>query len=381
MPRSETAGEPGAGQIVAECREVLGAPPDEIERLTHSVVASTTDGVFRVRAGRRSAVVKVVAPRSADPVDASRSPSSFRWWRREADLLRHPLLAPYREAGLRPPMLLAAVERGPERIALWEEAFDGPRGDTWDLSLFEDAARRLGEAQGVLAGTRVDHEAASRGFLRDYLAEKAATIPYALLDDAASWAHPAIRAAFPAGLDEAMRRLHRDQARLLAWVESGPRTVCHLDVWPLNLFALGGGLGLVDWAFSGDGALGEDPGNLVLDAVLDLHHPASILPDLDVAVFRGYLDGLNDAGWEGDERAVRLAMCASAVKYDWLAPAMLRRAGETELVGYGGQRVADVERLFAERGTALAFIAERADEARRLAAELAAADPGATGPG
>lgn len=41
---------------------------------------------------------------------------------------------------------------------------------------------------------------------------------------------------------------------------------------------------------------------------------------------------------------------------------------------------ADVERLFAERGTALAFIAERADEARRLAAELMVADPGTTGP-
>ena len=136
----------------------------------------------------------------------------------------------------------------------------------------------------------------------------------------------------------------------------------------------------MDWAFTGDGALGEDPGNLVVDAVLDLHHPASILPDLDVAVFRGYLDGLNDAGWDSDERAVRLAMCASAVKYDWLAPAMLRRAGETELVGYGGQRVADVERLFAERGVALTFIAARADEARRLAAELTG-DPAAFGPG
>jgi hypothetical protein len=363
----------GAGDepaLEAECREILGAAPDSVERLTHSVVSSTTGGVYRVRAGGRAAVVKVVGPRSADPGDASRAGSSFRWWRREADLLRSPLISPYREAGLRPPVLLSAVQRDPERIALWEEALDGPRGDTWDLALFEDAARRLGEAQGVLSMAHPDHPAWSRGFLRDYLAEKAAGVPYGLLDEVAAWAQPLVRASFPAGLEVAMRRLHADQARLLGWVEAGPRTIAHLDVWPLNLFAVGGGLGLVDWAFAGDGALGEDPGNLVFDAVLDLHHPASMLPDLDVAVYRGYLDGLNEAGWDGDERAIRLAMCASAVKYDWLAPGMLRRAGAADHIGYGGRPVADVERLFTERGAALAFIAERADEARRIAAGL-----------
>ena len=48
-----------------------------------------------------------------------------------------------------------------------------------------------------------------------------------------------------------------------------PPTVCHLDVHPHNLFD-GDGVDdtvLVDWAFVGIGALGEDPANLIVDAV------------------------------------------------------------------------------------------------------------------
>ncbi len=356
--------------LLAESVIVLGAEPDEVERLTHSVVASATTGVFRVRAGARSAIVKVIAPRGSDPADASRSAASFRYWRREPELLTGPVLDVYREAGLRPPAVLAAIARGPEMVALWQEEVTGVRGDSWDVATFTELARRLGRAQGVLAAATPGHAPLSRGFLRDYLAEKSGSVSYGLLGQQHAWNQPRVRAAFPAALAHALAGLHRDQSRLLAWMEAAPRTVAHLDVWPLNVFAGADGFGLVDWAFAGDGALGEDPGNLVFDAVLDLLHPTAILPDLDIAVFGGYLDGLNDAGWDGDERQVRLAMCASAVKYDWLAPAMLARAADVDLVGYGGLRIEDAELLFRERGRALAFIVARTDEARRIAAEL-----------
>lgn len=38
----------------------------------------------------------------------------------------------------------------------------------------------------------------------------------------------------------------------------------------------------------------------------------------------------------GDERLVRLGVCASAVKYDWLTALMLARAGEERQLDYGG---------------------------------------------
>src|SRR5438309_4827997 len=124
-----------------------------------------------------------------------------------------------------------------------------------------------------------------------------------------------------------MIRLHEDRERFLFLLESLPRTLCHLDVWPHNLIARGDeDTVLLDWAFVGDGALGEDIGNLVPDSVFDLFLPAKLLPELDAAVFGSYVAGLRDAGWEGDERVVRLGMCASAVKYEWLLPWILQRA-------------------------------------------------------
>ena len=70
-----------------------------------------------------------------------------------------------------------------------------------------------------------------------------------------------------------------------------------------------------------------------------------------------------------DERLVRLGVCASVVKYDWLAGAMLARAGE-EQRDYGGERAVSAELRYRERGLALAFLAGWADEARVLAPQV-----------
>ncbi len=357
--------------IVAESRVVLGAGPDHIERLTHSVRASTTGGVALVMAGRRSAVVKLVAPRAADPTDVSRSPSSFRYWRREALLLGSPLLEPYRAAGIRPPELLATFDRGAGTLALWIEHVRGRPGADWTIGDFGSFARRLGAAQGSVALTGPpDVPWLSRGFLRQYLSDIRPRVPYELLASDGAWQQPLIAASFPSELREPLRRLHAEQPSFVSWVEAVPRTLSHLDVWPNNAFATPDGAVLIDWAFAGEGGLGEDAGNLVPDSVFDLLHPAEILPELDRAVFEGYLDGLRQAGWRADQRWVRLAMCAAAVKYDWLAPVMLRSALDGRHAGYGGAPVEDPARLFSERGAALAFLTERAEEARGLAAEL-----------
>ncbi|MCX4612596.1 MULTISPECIES: hypothetical protein [Streptomyces] len=60
-------------------------------------------------------------------------------------------------------------------------------------------------------------------------------------------------------------------------------------------------------------------------------------------------------------------MCASAVKYDWLAPLMLARADEARQPAYGGRGEVPVERRYRERGLGFAFLAGWAAEARELA--------------
>ncbi len=140
---------------------------------------------------------------------------------------------------------------------------------------------------------------------------------------------------------EAALHLRDRRGALLDLVEAGPRTICHLDVWPNNLFAMPDGTAMIDWAFAGVGGLGEDPGNLVPDAVFDELQPPAVLAELDRTVFEGYLGGLRDTGWDGDPRLVRRTMCAAGVKYAWVGPATLRRVRDAIQTGYGGQPLDD----------------------------------------
>src|SRR5438309_3595584 len=95
---------------------------------------------------------------------------------------------------------------------------------------------------------------------------------------------------------------------MLARLEAGPQTLCHLDFHPGNLFGGESETVVVDWAYCGLGALGEDAGNLVPDTLLDGFVAADRGAELEQVVWDGYLAGLADAGWPGDERAV-LRVC------------------------------------------------------------------------
>lgn len=121
---------------------------------------------------------------------------------------------------------------------------------------------------------------------------------------------------------------------------------------------------LLDWAFAGDGAVGEDLGNHVPDAALDLFWPVERLPELDAACTGAHLEGLRESGWSGEADLVRLGTTASVVKYAWLLPLMLARAGEAEQRAY--QRSVDAERLYAQRGIALTFLVGWCDEALEI---------------
>jgi hypothetical protein len=136
-----------------------------------------------------------------------------------------------------------------------------------------------------------------------------------------------------------------------------------------------GRVALFDWAFVGDGTIGEDIGNLIPDAAFDHFLAAESLPILEAAMLDAYTAGLLDAGWSGDPRLVELGMSAAAVKYDWLTPAMLASASAPTHVRYGGTEEIDADYRFRERGIALLDNARRARRAMALANELHVASP------
>lgn len=80
---------------------------------------------------------------------------------------------------------------------------------------------------------------------------------------------------------------HRDE--LLTVMERLPRTRSHLDVWVSNQIRRPtGDVVLVDWAFAGDGAIGEDLGNHIPDATFDLFWPSEDIGELEAACFDAY---------------------------------------------------------------------------------------------
>ncbi|MFF8972888.1 aminoglycoside phosphotransferase [Streptomyces sp. NPDC014995] len=357
----------------AEAREVLGATGagrTVLEPLVHNPRNGVTAGVWRVRAGDRSAVLKVLT-RSKEAEGrwaASDEPRHWNHWRREAHVYESGLAQAWQPYGIRAPRLLACVERPDGDVALWLEDVPGEPATAWTVDRHVEHARRLGAAQGAVGD--VDRPWLTRRFLRQYVESN--TLGQELLDDDAAWRQPLVRDHFPSGLRTAMVRLHRDREWFLQVMEGLPRAFSHLDLWPANVRADGAGRPAsvaFDWAFAGDGALGEDLGNYLPDTVFDLFLPATRLPAYAAAAYDAYLHGLRDSGWRGDERLVRLGVCASAVKYDWMTALMLARAGEEQL-DYGGGRTVPAELRYRERGLVLEFLAGWAAEARELAVRV-----------
>jgi hypothetical protein len=186
-----------------------------------------------------------------------------------------------------------------------------------------------------------------------------------LLTDDGAWSQPLIRSNLSRALAEPMRRMRADQALFLDALDRTPRTVCHFDLHPANLFAVGDETVLIDWAFVGIGALAEDAAVLVADSVLDFHVAPELFDDLYDIVRRGYLDGLRRAGWSGPEELVELAMSATlGARYAWIGPAVLRAVHDGRTV-MNRRPVAETVRCWA--GT-IPFLLDHAERARRLAA-------------
>lgn len=347
---------PAASAVPAAVATALGgAPPTwSYTELTHNQDNQTTDGIWRVSGSDGSAVLKVCVPRGSGSWETSPEPRHWNHWRREPLAYRDGLTATaFADAGIDGPRLLAADERADGSFGLWLEDVTGVPGSQWPVARLASFAHALGSAQARWTGRLPAEPWLSQGWLRQYVTSK--PLPAEL-----PWDLPAAATVWPAALRTGLRRMWEQRDTLLAAAETGPRTLCHLDVWPLNLIAqddspsparapgaqaarpTGGRTVLLDWAFVGAGAVGEDIANLIPDTVADGLIPGELLPEISTAVIEGYLAGARDAGATLDEDELRRSVAAAgAAKYCWLAPLMLTRLA---VGGRVGSAAYDVDR-------------------------------------
>lgn len=116
---------------------------------------------------------------------------------------------------------------------------------------------------------------------------------------------------------DAYLRIWDERADFLNALERLPQVFCHRDAFRRNLFLRPDyidtdRLVAIDWAFAGPGAVGEELATLVLAGIAFFEVELSIMGDLEQVAFEAYLEGLRDAGWQGDPRIVRLDYAASA---------------------------------------------------------------------
>jgi hypothetical protein len=305
----------------------------DAEPLRHGQANAATGGIWRVRGPAGTAILKIARrPAATDPPKAwptSDEPAHWNYWRREALAYTSGLAATaYAAAGITAPALLETGTRPDGSIELWLAEVGGTGGFDWPVPRLARFARELGAAQAGWAGRVPDLPWLSRRWLAHYLAQVPSWFGPV---DPAVWDHPNL-APWPGPVRTRLRELWAGRHRILAVAEAAERTLCHLDVWPANLADDAGASVLLDWSFTGEGALGEDLANLIIDSFTDGLMDIARLPELAETAMDGYLAGLRDGGWTGSPDAVRTAVHASgAAKYSWFGPAMAARAAAGDL--------------------------------------------------
>ncbi len=329
----ETTGDINPAVASARLPRAVGTAVVAAEPLRHGLGNAATGGIWQVRGTAGSAILKISRlPAATDPARAfptSDEPDHWNYWRREALAYQTGLAATaYADAGITAPALLEANAGACGGVELWLSDVGGTAGWDWPVSRLARFAYELGAAQARWAGRVPDLPWLSRRWLAQYLAEGP---PRVTRVEEADWDHPNV-AVWPADVRRRLRLLQSGYGRLTAIAAAAERTLCHLDVWPANLIDQDGTSVLLDWSFTGDGAVGEDVANLIIDSCTDGLMDAALLPEIAESATDGYLRGLRDGGWTGSPDAVRTAVAASgAAKYSWFAPMVAGRAARDHI--------------------------------------------------
>ncbi|MCW2642638.1 MAG: hypothetical protein JWP76_4944 [Dactylosporangium sp.] len=360
-----------ASRVGQTGRVDLTAPPslgtvETSEPLTHNSGNAATGGIWRVQGSAGTAVRKVFRPPADPPVgrpawQTSDEPTHWNYWRREYLAYTTGFAAAaYEGTGIVTPALLGAAPRPDGSVELWLAEATGVAGTSWTPDRLAAFAHQLGCGQARWTDRVPDQPWLSRRWLAQYLADRRPWIA-----DPVPWEHPAAE-AWSDLVRHRMRPLWEHRGELVAIAQAAPRTLCHLDVWPMNLIADGARTVLLDWAFVGEGALGEDIANLIVDSVADGFIDAALLPAIAEQTTQAYLDGLRDGGWRGSPQSVRRAIAASgAAKYAWMAPAMLSGAARGDERGGHNQYDphSSAAQVRARRGGLLELLVDWAAEA------------------
>ena len=244
--------------------------------------------------------------------------TSWKWPYREVRAYTSGLLEEI-PGGIRAPRCLGTVVRPGESEWVWLELISDDADRRWTLDHFAIAARKLGEFNGSYLGSRPLPEAPWLSC--QWTRQKVESAALGLGKFEHMTAHPLVARAFPPVVVNAIRRMWDGSPAGLDTLNALPQTFCHLDAFRRNVFFSGivpasMDAYVIDWAFSGIAAVGEEISPLVLASLFFSEYPAEQVEILSSTVFESYVNGLQSAGWSGDPELVRTGYMASiAMRY------------------------------------------------------------------
>ncbi|MEO8288147.1 MAG: phosphotransferase [Chloroflexota bacterium] len=298
------------------------------------------------------------------------------YWKREALAYGSGLLNNL-PGGVTAPRCYRITEQNSSTTWLWLEDVQDAHPAGWSLEQYALAARCLGRFNGsYLAGLPMPTQPwlVSTGSPRGVIEYNAWLRD--LIVGTSTWQHPFVRELFPVPVAARLFRLWDERDRLLRSIESAPQTFCHHDATRRNLFvqsAVAGteSLALIDWAYPGFSAVGTDAADL-FGASYNLPELGDTPPRLlDRTIFHGYIEGLHEAGWQGDPLLVRLVFAAFSALKCGLMLVWLRDLPDAARHPIWERMVDSSYESYAQRqARMLYYLLDLADEARTLLARM-----------
>ncbi len=288
------------------------------------------------------------------------------YWKREALLAQTGLLASLPNGGIARPRFYGATERE-GCVWIWMEHLV-PSKTHWTIDDFVFAAQQIGRfnAACLTLNPMPDYPWLCQGHLRNWLEHETKVNAF--------WESPFANEAFSSHLRERWAKLWGERERFLNTLDRLPQVLSHFDLHRRNLMIRQQDSNreevvALDWALCGYGPLGGDAYAMIIatTTLFDEMEPAD-LPELEAAVFPAYLEGLQNAGWQGNPELARLGYTAwTAIWQAAAAPVLvaLWNSHNTQplapqLAGRSPEAFAAAQLMIYE------FALDRADEARQL---------------
>ncbi len=241
--------------------------------------------------------------KAINPSEKINNPAGFRYWKREALAYQSGLLHQLPGGNITAPACYGVYEQPDGSIWIWLEDVKDDICSPWPIDQYAIVARHLGQFNGAyLTGESIPAEPwITHNWLRMYVENAVKMVEFIRKDPH----HPAIRKIYSNDTLAKVLAIWDERDPILKMLENLPQVFCHQDAFKRNLFTRGGRTIAIDWGYLGNAPVGAELAALIAGSMFVCEIPAERVMEMDQRCTDGYLEGLCEAGWNGDPQIAR----------------------------------------------------------------------------